>query len=106
MIEVFIKSKKGADAKGIYNEMTNETIVLKGSKVSDYISTSKSFRGIESINNQRSKYCNKNGTVKKDVIFNSSSTAANFVTGTSSNGLTVWKDCKGKTLKDILKNER
>ena len=40
--------------------------------------------------------------VIKDVPFKSASTAANFVTGASTNGLTAWKDENGKTLKVIL----
>ena len=40
--------------------------------------------------------------VIKDVPFKSASTAANFVTGASTNGLTAWKDENGKTLKAIL----
>ena len=37
-----------------------------------------------------------------DVAFKSASTAANFVTGSSTNGLTAWKDSDGKTIKDII----
>ncbi len=40
--------------------------------------------------------------VIKDMSFKSVSTAANFVTGASTNGLTAWKDESGKTLKAIL----
>lgn len=41
----------------------------------------------------------------KDVTFKSASTAANFVTGTSTNGLKVWKDKKGTTLKELISSE-
>ena len=37
--------------------------------------------------------------------FRSPSTAANFVTGNSTNGLLAWKDENGRTLKEILNDK-
>ncbi|EFA23833.1 hypothetical protein BIFGAL_02942 [Bifidobacterium gallicum DSM 20093 = LMG 11596] len=40
--------------------------------------------------------------VSKDVHFKSASTAANFVTGASTNGMAAWKTKDGKSIKDAL----
>lgn len=40
--------------------------------------------------------------VIKDAVFKSSSTAANFVTGTSTNGLMAWKNEDGIKLKQLI----
>lgn len=42
-------------------------------------------------------------TVKAEVTFKSASTAAIFVTGGSTNGLTAWKTKEGKTIKEAIK---
>ena len=52
--------------------------------------------------NDRSKIDDK-GNVLEDVIFNSLSTAATFVTGRSANGMIVWKTLDGKNVRDTLK---
>ena len=78
--------------------------VLKGSKVSDDIAHSATFRGTKAIEKNRVSVV-KDGVVTEDITFKSASTAANFVTGRSSNGLILWKDKSGRTLKDILSEE-
>ena len=78
-----------------------EFVVLKGSTISEKIAYSEKFRGAKSIEKSRGE--GVDGTrVTKDVLFKSASTAANFVTGASTNGLTAWKDENGKILKQIL----
>jgi hypothetical protein len=47
-------------------------------------------------------FVDENGIVLKDCSFNSPSTAAQFVTGSSRNGYLVWKTKDGKKLKDII----
>lgn len=76
-------------------------MVLKGSIVSAYVAHSEKFRGAKSIISTREEYVIE-GVVKKDVIFKSSLTAANFVTGRSINGMVTWKDENGTKLKDLL----
>lgn len=84
-----------------YDEMSGSFTVLKGSTVSENIAYTEKFRGSKSIEKSRTGTV-KDGVVVKDVVFKSSSTAANFVTGSSTNGLTAWKNKEGITLKDIL----
>lgn len=88
-------------ATGEYDPATKMMLVLKGSRVSDEITRSATFRGVKTIEKNRASAV-KDGIVTDNISFRSASTAANFVTGRSSNGLLVWKDKSGHTLKDIL----
>lgn len=84
-----------------YDMASKSFVVLKDSTISETIAYSEKFRGAKSI--EKSRVGVVDGTrVIKNVPFKSASTAANFVTGASTNGLTAWKDESGKTLKMIL----
>ena len=96
-----VKPKFGVNASGEYNPDTKELIVCAGSIVSESINYSEKFKGANSITKYRDQYV-VNRVVKENVVFNSASTAANFITGSSSNGLTTWKDQQGRTLKSLL----
>ena len=101
-MKVFLKnSKKSFDALGEYDEKTNELIVKKDSLVSENI---KEFKGTNSIVKRRTLYV-KNNRVLEDVCFKSPSTAANFVTGRSSNGMDVWKNEKNESLNNIKRKK-
>lgn len=89
------------DASAEYNTQTGAFVVLKGSRVSDSISTAPTFRGAKTVEKQRKLYVKKN-IVQDDVVFKSPSTAGNFVTGNSTDGPSSWKDENGKKLKVIL----
>lgn len=97
-----VRSNLGINGEGDYNPDTNRLTVFAGSVVSENISSSKKFRGAISIERLRSKYV-ADRIVKEMVSFNSPSTAANFITGNSSNGLLVWKDKQGRSIKDCIK---
>lgn len=99
-----IRKKNGISATGEYNPTTKQLTVLKGSRVSDFISYTEKFRGAGSIEINRINTV-KDSLVVKDITFKSSSTAANFVTGSSTNGLIAWKDKNGRTLKEITKDK-
>lgn len=88
-------------AIGEYDSATKAMTVLKGSIVSSDVAHSEKFRGAKTIEKNRHLVV-VDGVVVEDITFKSSSTAANFVTGRSSNGLIVWKDKAGRTLKSIL----
>lgn len=101
-MKFFIVSKnKNIDAAGEYNEETKEMTVLKGSVLSETVVSTGSFRGTNAILKAREGVMNGN-LLTEDVSFKSSSTAANFVRGSSSNGLICWKDENGKTLKEVI----
>lgn len=100
-MEVFLKRKNGStDAKGIYDSGSKTLTVLKDSIVSETVAHTERFRGANTIEKYREQYC-KGREVKENVVFKSASTAANFVTGSSTNGLTAWKDVNGKSLKEL-----
>jgi len=95
------RNKTGVNAFAKYNTETKKMIVLKGSVLSNTIAYSDKFRGAKTIEKCRQGVWD--GTsLAHDVEFKSASTAANFVTGASTNGLIAWKDEQGKTLKSVL----
>ena len=100
-MKLYLKTKTGADAVGEYDLTTKEMIVKKGSTVTTVVHTEGKFRGAKAVLKYREMYC-KDGITTKDVVFKSASTSANFITGRSTNGLLVWKDESGKTLKAII----
>lgn len=105
-IAVRLVMRNGANASAVYDSDTKSLVVLHGSKVNMAISSSKSFRSANSICKARSGIVDENGIVMEDVRFLSASTAANFVTGNSTNGLKAWKSEDGRTLGEIIKEEQ
>ena len=83
-----------------YNPQDGSFTVLRGSTVSDSISGAPTFRGAKTVLKLRNQYV-KACLVQTDVVFTSSSSAANFVTGNSTDGTRTWKDEKGRTFKEI-----
>lgn len=98
---LYIKTKT-AVATGEYQPDEKIFTVKKGSKVSEEISYSATFRGANTVEKYRAQYV-REGKVVSDVVFKSPSTAANFVTGRSTNGLAAWRDENGVSLKELLK---
>ena len=102
-MKFYLKNRKGLfDAVAEYNDETKSFTVLKGSKVSEYISNTPKFRGAKTIVKLRDEYVQNDVEVKKDVVFKSPSSAANFVTGASTNGCKAWKDETGRTFKEVF----
>lgn len=100
-MKVFIKRNDGGVAEGEYDIETKQLVVLKGSMITEEIRYSAKFRGAKVIEKRRQGTV-KNGKVMKDISFSSASTAANFVTGYSTNGLLAWRDENGRRLKDVI----
>ncbi len=101
-MKVFMKnSRTGVDAIGTYNPVTKECVVLKGSKVSNSLSTCPTFRGIKYILKRREGTVNNN-IVVKNVSFTSCSSAGNYVTGRSTDGYRSWRVEDGRTLGKYL----
>lgn len=96
------REKTNVDAILEYDKEKNVFIVLKGSRVSDSIAHSEKFRGARSIEKSRGNGVVVECIVTKNVQFKSASTAANFVTGASTNGLITWKARDGRTMKAVL----
>ena len=100
-LKLYLKTKTGVDATGEYDPASKELIVREGSQVSPDVHTTGKFRSAKSVRKYLEQYCD-GVTVIKDVVFKSASTAANFVTGRSTNGLIAWKNSDGQTLKTLL----
>jgi hypothetical protein len=96
-----IRAKSNINAMANYDIENKCFTVLKGSTVSESIAHSEKFRGAKSIEKARLGVLDGTKLIQ-DVLFKSSSTAANFVTGASTNGLTAWKAKDGRTLKEVL----
>ena len=96
-----IREKSGIKAMGEFDPATRAVTVLKGSVLSNTIAHTEKFRGTKSIEKSREGVL-KGNVLQKNVAFRSASTAANFVTGSSTNGLIAWKDKDGKTIKEII----
>ena len=96
-----IRERTGVNANAEFDPDTKAVIVLKGSILSETIAHTAKFRGAKSIEKSREGVM-KGAVLQKDMVFKSASTAANFVTGSSTNGLTAWKDKDGRTIKEII----
>lgn len=96
-----IRERSGINATGEFDPAAKAVTVLKGSVLSETVAHTEKFRGTKSIEKSREGVL-KGNVLQKDVAFKSASTAANFVTGSSTNGLTAWKDKNGKTIKEII----
>lgn len=102
-MKVYLKrARNNIEATGEYNIETKSLTVLKGSRVSDTIAYTEKFRGARTIEKHRNGNV-ENGVLKNDMVFKSASTAANFVTGSSTNGLIAWKTEDGEELRKIVK---
>jgi hypothetical protein len=94
-------------AEGIY--IDGSITILKGSKAKKDISAS--FP--ESMQNKRDEMINAGILIDcddclmfaKDYSCKSASEASNLINGASTNGLLVWKDSNGKTLKWKMRND-
>ena len=101
VLKLYLKTKSGVDAIGEYDPATKTIVVRKGSIIAPDVHTDGKFRSANSVIKYRELYCDGLNT-KQDVVFKSASTAANFLTGRSTNGLITWKNSEGVTLKSLL----
>lgn len=101
-MKVYLKRKRiGVNATGEFDPTTRSLIVLSGSIVSKDVAHSEKFRGAKTIERTREGII-QDCILQKDIAFKSPSTAGNFVTGRSVNGLVTWKAEDGRTVKEIL----
>ena len=102
MMELYLKIEKiDVCATALYYPEEKRFIVKKGAKVSEKISDAPTFRGAKSIMKARDGVVVDRIT-NLDVEFKSPSTAGNFITGRSTDGMKVWKSKEGICLKQLL----
>lgn len=100
-VEIFLSSRDNSyDAKGTYED--GVVIVKKGGHIQ--LDFANHIRGGKKAKTYREdkEYVSAEGIILKDCEFTSASTAAQFVTGRSTNGLVAWKVEKKKSLKDYI----
>ena len=101
-MDIYLSNRaKTVNAHAIYNPKDKTVTLCAGSIISENISGG-SFRSAKSIEKMRNTESVRGTEVVKDIVFKSASTAANFVTGSSTNGLIAWKDRDGKSLKSLI----
>lgn len=98
--EILYLSTGAAKATGIVT--TEGFVLLAGSVVNEKVSEKSLSKGAIAL---RKKHFNsgkvKDLTTTEDILFSSSSSAADFVTGHSVSGPAMWKNAVGKPLKEI-----
>ena len=88
-MKVILKSRNDTHyASGIYDGTT--LTVLKGSKINPFLKFDAMPQAIISLRNDV-EYVDKTGVTKKDIEFNSPTSAAQFITGRSVNGYIAWR---------------
>jgi len=81
---------------------TEGFVVLKGSTVNEKMSVKSLSAGMVNLRNKHMNSDAVNGLVTvEDILFSSSSAAADFVLGYSVSGPKTWKTKEGKSLKEI-----
>lgn len=103
-VNIQLKRRDGkAEAKGVFED--GKVTVKKGSVIK--LETTSKFKGFSAALEKRNdtSLVDKNGLVKKDVTFNSPSTAGVFVLGSSVNGWATWKTSEGKKLSEVVKEK-
>lgn len=102
--EEFYLSAGSASAKGI---VTSEGfVVYKGAVINGKISVKSVGDGIVRLRDKHIKDGHiEDNVTTEDILFNSSSAAANFILGYSVSGPQTWKTQDGKSLKEIESSE-
>ena len=102
--EEFFLSAGSASAKGLVT--AEGFVVYKGAVINEKISVKSVGAGIVKL---REKHISDGHVVDnittEDILFNSSSAAANFILGYSVSGPQTWKTQDGRTLKEIESSE-
>jgi len=106
-VNVYLRSTTTGlfEAEGFYDD--GKIVVKKGSKIQTALASH--ARGGESTTKairENKALVDENGIVLEDCTFPSPSTAANFVTGRSSNGYVAWRVDDKNNLGRFLGRER
>lgn len=106
-MEVLIKIKlrnSTVHAQAVYDGKV-VTVKAGGMISRDFAEHIKGGKSAKAYRNN-SEYVNSGGLIVKDCSFNSPSTAAQFVTGRSTNGYNAWKiESTNQSLGDFLKEQ-
>lgn len=101
-MKLHTKSRDGLyEANAIFENGT--IVVLKGSRINTR--NSKGYKPSPKIASMRndSSLIDADGYLKENIVFETLSTAATFVTGRTANGMIVWKTEDGKYVRYSIK---
>lgn len=105
MVKVIYKSKKrDCYAEGEFNLNDNTIIIKKGAKISSKID--EKFRISKAAQQREDKTLFNKNILKNDIKFKSPSVAAQFISGSSLNGLKVWKTENKRPLKEYIEGNK
>lgn len=96
-----MKSFKNKDYNAVADYVDGKVNILAGSKISKCVSPLLAPKGT-AIKLRNNSELVKDGVLVKDCLFNSLSTAAQFITGNITNGKTRWYLEDGRTMKKYL----
>jgi hypothetical protein len=97
-MKIYLKGRENQfDAKGVISK-DGKVTVLKGSRVKEVYSEKIPSEAVKARNNTKMKEF----IIDEDIVFESASTAAAFVTGNSTNGLRAWKTEKREELGKVI----
>ena len=104
-LQIYTKSRTNTntyEASAVYED--GKVTVKKGSRIN--INPSDGYNPSVLIKEllKDKNVINTEGILLKDIVFNSLSTSATFVTGRISNGMLAWKTLDGKKMRDIVKS--
>ena len=103
-VEMTIRNRGSAYwADAIYDG--KRVTVLPGGLISRHFASHIKGGNAAKIVRDNREYVDENGRIIKECVFNSPSTAAQFVLGTSKNGYISWRLQDGMTLGDYLKQK-
>ena len=101
MIKVILNSRSGTHcADGVFDN--NVVTVKKGSRIC-LVDAYADMPQMVKAKRHDSSIVGDDGVVKQDIIFESPTAAAQFVTGRSVNGYIAWRPENKMTLKEYLK---
>lgn len=105
MMKIYTKSRAGKiyDASATYKD--GQVIVHKGSIINR--NNTEGFKPKKTVATLRSNDAifDTDSVLNQDIVFNSLSTAATFVTGRVANGLITWKTEDGKYVRFALQQK-
>ena len=103
-MKLYLNSKQGTHS-AIADYDGEKVTVLKGSKINLVVKYPELSPYIIQMRNDES-IVSADGTVLKDVTFNSPTAAAKFVTGRSANGYIAWRPDNNMSLKEYIASKK
>jgi len=102
MAEIYYFSRNGSNAS-LRIQGDNRFVLLRGSKIASVVQP---FSTAQGPRNRYRHLISLSFEILQDIVFTTPSGAAAFVSGAADNGWIAWKTSTGKTIDDIIADER